>query len=154
MSWEEDIKLLLEEEKRHNRAKEKSDKIRNIILFFILIVLIISLFHCPCPNAPTHVKGYELDKYVKDQNEDPLIGATVILYNHPNGMVVAQGVTDENGWCNFTNLQYRRYFLWVSYGGITSSEWVWLKEDINITNTLTLPTEGLGAWAIRTGGIK
>ena len=137
--------MLLEEEKRHNRAKEKSDKIRNIILFLILIILIISLFHCPCPNAPTHVKGYELDKYVKDQNEDPLIGATVILYNHPNGMVVAQGVTDENGWCNFTDLQYGHYFLWVSYGGITSSEWVWLKEDINITNTLTLPTEGLGA---------
>ena len=154
MSWEEDIKLLLEEEKRHNRAKEKSDKIRNIILFFILIVLIISLFHCPCPNAPTHVKGYELDKKVVDQDGKPLEGATVILYNHKNGMEIARGETDNNGWCNFTNVQFGHHFLWVSYGGITSSDKVWVEGDINITNTLTLPTEGLGAWAIRTGGIK
>jgi len=144
MSAEEKIELLIEEQRRHHKEKEKADKIRNIILFLILIVLILRLFYCPCPQAPTPVKGYELDKYVEDQNGNPLAGATVILYNHPNGMVIAQGETDEYGWCNFTNLQYGRYFLWVSYGGITSSEWVWVTEDMQITNTLTLPTEGLG----------
>jgi len=144
MSAEEKIELLMEEQRRHHKEKEKADKIRNIILFLILIVLILRLFYCPCPQAPTTVKGYELDKYVEDQNGNPLAGATVILYNHPNGMIIAQGETDEYGWCNFTNLQYGRYFLWVSYGGITSSEWVWITEDTQITNTLTLPTEGLG----------
>lgn len=144
MSVEEKIELLMEEQRRHHDAKEKADKIRNIILFLILIVLIIRLFYCPCPYTPTPVKGYELDKYVEDQNGNPLEGATVILYNHPNGMVIAQGETDEYGWCNFTDLQYGKYFLWVSYGGVVSSEWVWITEDTQITNTLTLPTEGLG----------
>jgi len=138
----EEIMLELERE-RYKVEKErlKSDRIRNVILFFILIALILSVILCHCP-CTCHVKGYELDKEVVDQNGNPLVGATVILYNHPNGMVVAQGETDSNGWYNFTNIQYGHYFLWVSYGGVTSSEWVWLTEDTEITNTLTLPTEG------------
>ena len=134
----------IEEQIRHHKEKEKADKIRNIILFLLLIVLIIHLFYCPC-HAPAPVRGYELDKYVEDQNGNPLAGATVILYNHPNGMVISQGETDEYGWCNFTDLQYGKYFLWVSYGGVISSEWVWITENKEITNTLTLPTDGVGA---------
>ena len=141
MNEYEEITLDLEREKLDvEKSRLKNDRIRNAILLFILIVLIVSLiFHFPCT---CHVKGYELDKEVVDQDGNPLVGATVILYNHPNGMVVAQGETDNHGWYNFTSIQYGHYFLWVSYGGVTSSEWVWLTEDTEITNTLTLPTEG------------
>jgi len=131
---EEDYwKSRLDLERERNEAQRKRD--------FLAIVFgsVLNAFHCPCT---CHVKGYELDKYVKDQDGNPLVGATVILYNHPNGMVVAQGETDEHDWYNFTNIQYGHYFLWVSYGGVISSEWIWLTEDKEITNTLTLPTEG------------
>jgi len=142
MSEFEEIMLDLERE-RYEVEKErlKSDRIKNVILFFILIALILSVILCHFP-CTCHVKGYELDKEVVDQDGNPLVGATVILYNHPNGMVVAQGETDNHGWYNFTNMQYGHYFLRVSYGGVISSEWVWLTEDTEITNTLTLPTEG------------
>lgn len=140
---EERIEWLIEEQRRHHEAKERADRIRNIILFLILLVLILRLFYCPCPH-PATVKGYEVNKYVQDQYGNPLEGATVILYNTPNGMIIAQGETDEHGWCNFTDIRYGRYFLWVSYGGIVSSEWVWVTEDTEITNTLSLPTEGSG----------
>jgi len=133
----------LELEKRKLSSIDKKSRMRNILLFLIFIAILLLAYHCPC-QCPNTVKGYELDKEVIDQNGNPLVGATVILYNHPNGMVVAQGETDSNGWYNFTNMQYGHYFLWVSYGGVTSSEWVWLTEDTKITNTLTLPTEYLG----------
>ena len=133
----------LDLERERNEAQRKRDNLKNVLLFMIFLAIVfgsvLNAFHCPCT---CHVKGYELDKYVKDQDGNPLVGATVILYNHPNGMVVAQGETDEHGWYNFTNIQYGHYFLWVSYGGVISSEWIWLTEDKEITNTLTLPTEG------------
>jgi len=132
----------LDLERERNEAQRKRDNLKNMLLFMIFLAIVfgsvLNAFHCPCTYC---VKGYELDKYVEDQSGNPLTGATVILYNHPNGMVIAQGETDEYGWKNFTGISYGHYFLWVSYGGVTSSEWIWLTEDKEITNTLTLPTE-------------
>ena len=136
---EDKIDELIEEERKHNDKIEVIEKIKVIMLVAILIVLILHFIFC-CPHAS--VKGYELDKYVEDQYGNPLANATVIIYDHPNGMVVAQKETDEHGWANFSNIKYGCYYLWVSYGGVSNGEWVWLTEDKEVTNTITLPTEG------------
>ena len=136
---EDKIDELIDEERRHHAVIEKQTKLKNAILIGILIAIILHFIFC-CPHAP--VKGYELDKYVEDQDGNPLANATVIIYNHPNGMVIAQKETNVHGWANFSNIKYGCYYLWVSYGGVTEGEWVWLTEDKQITNTLTLPTEG------------
>ena len=128
----------------YEKFLEKQEKRENTKIMLLLLILFAIIFNMVYPPCPSLAKGYELDKKVENQNGDPLIGATVILYNHPNGVVVAQGETDDNGWCNFTNLQYGHYFLWVSYGGITDGEWVWITENKVIVNTLTLPAEELG----------
>ena len=129
---------LIGEQKRHHNKIEAQNRLKNVLLFMILLAIIFHAVFC-CPHPA--VKGYELDKYVEDTDGNPLAGATVVLYNHPNGMVISQGETDENGWANFTNIRYGHYYLWVSYGGVTNGEWVWVTEDTQITNTLALPTE-------------
>jgi len=130
----------------YEKFLEKQEKRENTKIMLLLLILFAIIFnmiysHSPCPSL---AKGFELDKKVEDQHGNPLVGATVILYNHPNGMVIAQGETGERGWCNFTELSYGHYFLWVSYGGITDGEWVWITENNVIVNTLTLPAEELG----------
>jgi len=137
-SLEEKIDLLRKEEEKYHSMKKKLDITKIILLILVLVVLVL-LYHC---NCPTSVKGYELDKYVEDQNGNPLVNATVILYNHPNGEEIARGETDEHGWCNFTDISYGYYYLWVAYGGVYEGEWIWLTEDKEMTNALTLPTEG------------
>ena len=145
---EDKMDELIEEEKKHHKMLEeyydrinKQNMVKNALLLAILMVMIFHAIFC-CPHAP--VKGFELDKYVEDQNGNPLANATVIIYNHPNGMVIAQKETDVHGWANFSSIKYGCYYLWVSYGGVTEGEWIWMTEDKQITNTLTLPTEGHG----------
>ena len=123
----EEINKLTEEIKRHNKEKERQEKIKNIILFLIFLALILRFVipvPCPCPPPAT----YDVEKWVYDEDGHPLVGAVVKLaYDSDGEEIYATAITNHHGKAVFHHVPYGTYYLNVSY--CYNGEWYYGEED-------------------------
>jgi uncharacterized repeat protein (TIGR02543 family) len=96
-------------------------------------------------TSPTPPETGNLQIYVKDSNNNPISGTTVLSASQPSGQSQLSGTTDTNGYVTFNNILAGSYSVEASKSGyITSTKSVTVTSDQTTTETMQLQLREIG----------